>query len=93
MKTTVVNIRQSKCDVYCGRPSIYGNPYKIGRDGTRNEIIFKYIDYFVDRLCRDKNFKNEIFKLRGKTIGCWCHPLLCHCDVIAAFLNNYFESV
>ena len=28
--------------VYIGRPSIWGNPYAIGRDGTRDDVIAKY---------------------------------------------------
>ena len=27
--------------VYVGRPSIWGNPFAIGRDGTRDEVIAK----------------------------------------------------
>lgn len=87
--TTVVNIRHEKADVYCGRSTIYGNPYQIRRDGDRIEVISKYIDYFIDRLHRDPNFKQKIFELKDKRIGCWCHPLLCHLDVIAFYLDNY----
>ena len=28
--------------VYVGRPSKWGNPFVIGRDGTRDEVIAKY---------------------------------------------------
>ena len=28
--------------VYIGRPSPWGNPYAIGRDGTRDDVIAKY---------------------------------------------------
>jgi Domain of unknown function (DUF4326) len=28
--------------VYIGRPSILGNPFKIGKDGTREEVGQKY---------------------------------------------------
>jgi len=28
--------------VYIGRPSLLGNPFKIGKDGTRQEVIQKY---------------------------------------------------
>ena len=27
---------------YIGRPSIWGNPFVIGKDGTRGEVIEKY---------------------------------------------------
>lgn len=66
MPTTVVNVRNEKADIYCGRPSIYGNPFEIGRDGTRNEVIVKYIDYFIDRISKDTWFREEILKLKNK---------------------------
>ena len=45
MKTVVVNKRLEKCDIYIGRPSLFGNPFKIGKDGTRAEVIEKYEAY------------------------------------------------
>ena len=39
---SVVNIRKEKCDIYCGRGSKYGNPYAIGENGDRDEVIALY---------------------------------------------------
>ena len=33
-KTKVINIRFHDYDVYIGRPSRWGNPYSIGKDGV-----------------------------------------------------------
>lgn len=38
MKCKVVHCKKSKYDVYIGRPSIWGNPFTIGKDGTRKEV-------------------------------------------------------
>ena len=38
-KTRVVNCKKEPYDVYIGRPSKWGNPFKIGRDGSRQEVI------------------------------------------------------
>jgi len=86
--TRVVNIRKEKCDVYCGRPSIYGNPFVIGKDGTREQVIEKYREYFKHRIHDDVIFCQAIGGLKGKKIGCFCKPLPCHLDVIAEFLNT-----
>ena len=86
--TTVVNVKYEKYDVFCGRPSIYGNPFRIGKDGTRVDVIIKYIDYFFDRLAQDLWFKRKIFELKDKKLGCYCAPNLCHCSVIACYLNE-----
>lgn len=87
--TTVVNVKNEKCDIYCGRPTIYGNPFIIGRDGTREDVIMKFIDYFFNRLKRDSKFKESVLLLKGKKLGCYCYPLICHCMVIAKYLDNY----
>lgn len=40
---TVVNKKTFKGDgIYIGRPSPLGNPFTIGPDGTRDEVIAKY---------------------------------------------------
>ena len=35
----VVHCKKSMYDVYIGRPSKWSNPFKIGEDGTREEVI------------------------------------------------------
>jgi len=44
-KTRVVHCKREVYDVYIGRPSKWGNPFKIGVDGTREEVIEKYRNY------------------------------------------------
>jgi len=88
MLTTVVNLRRQKYDVYIGRPSIFGNPFVIGADGDRSEVIRKYRRYFYLRLKNDPKFIKEVEELRGKSLGCYCHPLPCHGDIIAEYLNK-----
>lgn len=34
---------------FIGRPSKWGNPYKIGKDGTRKEVIQKFEKYLQRR--------------------------------------------
>ena len=87
--TTVVNIRHTKLyDVYAGRPSPAGNPFRIGPDGTREDVVAKYQKYFDDRIQHDPTFRAYIHGLAGKVIGCYCKPLPCHCDIIAEYLNK-----
>lgn len=84
--TTVVNVRRQRCDVFIGRPSKWGNPFKIGKDdgGTvwsRDDVIKLYESWI-------RNNESELMKaarveLRGKVLGCFCAPLPCHGDVLA----------
>lgn len=81
----VVNIATQKCDVYIGRstpnPTIFANPFKSGRDGTRSEVIEKFRVY-LNELLKDPKNVDALMALKGKTIGCHCKPLSCHGDVI-----------
>ncbi|MBA7573145.1 hypothetical protein ES708_14940 [subsurface metagenome] len=86
--TGVVNIRSSCYDVRIDRCSIFGNPFVVGRDGDRCEVIAKYKDYFYKRLAEDPEFRSKVQELKGKVLGCWCKPFQCHGDVIAEYLNK-----
>jgi hypothetical protein len=67
--------------VYVGRPSRWGNPYVVGRDGTAEECVEKFIadhehdEAYLARLRRE---------LGGKSLACWCpeDALYCHADVL-----------
>ncbi len=39
MKTSVVHCKREKHDVYGGRPSKWGNPFVIGKDGSREQVM------------------------------------------------------
>lgn len=85
--TTIHNKRFERYDVYIGRPTIYGNPFEIGRHGTRESVIKKYKEYFGIRLNQDEQFRIAIFQLKNKRLGCFCKPQACHGDIICEYLN------
>ena len=69
--------------VYVGRPSKWGNPFHIGLDGDRQEVILRYRKYLGSEL--RKQAREE---LRGKDLVCWCAPLPCHADVLLEVANE-----
>jgi hypothetical protein len=81
--TKVVHCKKEFYDIYIGRPSKWGNPFEIGRDGSRDEVIEKYRQYILS----NKSLLKDIHELREKTLGCWCHPKLCHGDVLSELAN------
>jgi len=87
-KTTVVNVHAGPCDICIMRPSIYSNPFRIGIDGTREEVLEKFLNYFKVRMHNDLLFCQAVGELRGKKLGCCCKPKPCHGDIIAAWLNG-----
>lgn len=93
----IVNVKGMHPDsgiVYCGREwagwpsSVWGNPYREGRDGSRTEIIEKFRVYLQKMLAGKspaaRNMQEELADLTERSVlGCWCTPLRCHCEVIA----------
>jgi hypothetical protein len=79
MTKLVVHCKQSKYDVYIGRPGPYGNPFEIGKDGTREEVVEKYAEWVLTQPELLATIKTE---LKNKTLGCWCAPKLCHGDIL-----------
>lgn len=75
--------------VYIGRPSIFGNPYVIGIDGNRREVLQRFAHYFLVKLKNEPQFRKEVLALRGKVLGCFCKPRLCHGDIIARWLASH----
>ncbi len=80
----VVHCKRAEFDVYIGRPSKWGNPFVIGRDGTREEVMKKYRNWIL----RTPRLLADIGELRGKVLGCWCKPLACHGDVLSELANK-----
>ena len=87
MKTKVVHCGRAEYDVYIGRPSKWGNPFEIGRDGTRFEVIAKYRAWVKE----NPKLMKDLGELRGKTLGCWCKPKPCHGDELAWLADQQNE--
>lgn len=61
-----------------------GNPYVIGPDGTREEVIQKYEEHVRS----SKILMRALPSFAGKTLGCWCYPKPCHGDVLIKILKE-----
>ena len=81
----VVNCKRELFDVYIGRGSKWGNPFKIGRDGTRKEVIEKYKDYITG----NAKLLADLPELEGKRLGCYCAPLPCHGDILMELISSH----
>jgi hypothetical protein len=80
----VVHCKKAKFDVYIGRPSIWGNPFVIGKDGSREDVVRKYKAWILSK----PELMKQLSSLKGKTLGCWCAPAACHGDVLAELANK-----
>jgi len=77
----VLNRRTDKIPpdaIYVGRPSKWGNPFSIGKHGTREQVITAYMAYFA----LNTKLQEDLYELAEKDLVCWCSPLPCHADVL-----------
>ena len=80
-------------DVYIGRgdkqlglaPSYWGNPFRIGRDGDRKEVVTKF-----QNLVESGELMGKVRGLKGNVLLCHCRDdEECHGDVL---VNAYVEK-
>lgn len=91
---TIGNQSRGDTGLYIGRPSIHGNPYKIGRDGDRTEVLTKYRSYLFEE-CLDSSSKlrksiedlERVTRDEDITLVCWCSPEACHGDILKYVLE------
>jgi hypothetical protein len=80
--------------VYIGRPSLLGNPYEIGKDGTRDGVIDKYAAYALNAYLNDVRWYNSLNGLaklcttRHIDLVCYCKPQRCHGDVLKSMIEE-----
>ncbi len=80
----VVHCKKENYDVYIGRPGKWGNPFSIGKDGTREQVLYLYEEWIRNNLI----LLNDLHELKGKILGCWCFPNLCHGDILIKLIKE-----
>lgn len=92
-KKFVVHCKKDNYDVYIGRPSKWGNGFThlthLGGPtvivDTREDAVARYEEWIRGQPELMEAAKQE---LKGKILGCWCAPLLCHGEVLAKIANE-----
>ena len=87
---TIVNRRNGRVTgVYVGRPSVLGNPYVIGHDGARHDVVDQYRAWLREQYRHDGAVRRALRQLAMRyltdgalTLICWCAPQPCHAEVI-----------
>ena len=74
---------------YPKRSSPFQNPFKIGKDGVRDEVIDKYRSYIIDNIEKNQTLMKQLINMKGKRLGCWCYPDACHGDVLLELIDMY----
>jgi len=69
---------------YVGRGTFAGNPYRIGVDGTRDEVI----DRYIAEKSQDAAFMSKVRQLKGRHLICHCAPERCHATWLLCVAND-----
>jgi hypothetical protein len=85
----VVHCKKNRYDVYIGRPSKWGNPFVIGKDGSRDDVVRKYKEWILTQ----PQLLRDLRELQNKALGCWCAPAACHGDVLVQLLEERGMSI
>ena len=91
---SVVNIKaeRRRSGVRIDRTGLLGNPFRIGRDGTREEVLEKYRAWLRQQWRQGGAVKEKLLALAHSqqelTLLCWCAPLPCHGHIIAAAIKG-----
>jgi hypothetical protein len=89
VKAKVVNRHFEDYDVYIGRGTKWGNPFIVGKDGTREEVIELYRQYARN----NPVIMESLHELRGKRLGCSCKPAACHGDILLELMEVKYNHV
>ena len=82
--TTIINIKDGEPDIYIGRDSKWGNPFKMSEYLGRSRVLELYKEWLLE----NKVLMNDIHELEGKVLGCHCKPKKCHGDILCEIVNR-----
>jgi hypothetical protein len=68
--------------------SPFANNFRIGPDGSREDVLAKNKAQLLTRLAEDPQLALALQRLKGKRLGCWCKPLACHGDFLVELLEG-----
>jgi hypothetical protein len=72
--------------VKVARSTKWGNPFKIGVDGNREEVLRKYRTWVMQKLADQPGF---LAPLRGKNLACFCKMTEpCHAEILLELANR-----
>ena len=74
------NKKETKEGIDIGRPTKWGNPYRVQEYGRK-----KAVELYEEHLMKSRLIE-DIEELRGKVLLCSCAPLECHGEVLIKLL-------
>jgi hypothetical protein len=96
LKTKVVNVKHSDYDIYIGRPSKWGNPFRIGKLSRLQAVQYHLRWLYGQMEAPDGREPPPLYEIKkeltGKRLGCYCTPDLCHGDNYVKICEGMFPD-
>ena len=74
-----VHCKQEPFDVLIDRTTVFGNPFRVGADGTLQDVLVMYEAH----VRASPDILRKLPEIAGRTLGCWCfEDKACHGDVL-----------
>lgn len=84
----VINVRSyAGKALYIGRPSVYGNPFRLENESLRDFVLLQFAEYWYapeQTWLRERVLKSALL---DDKLACYCAPRRCHGDIIAGYIN------
>src|SRR5690349_1934419 len=88
--------RKPESAVAVGRGTMWGNPWKVGVHGTRQEVVTYYGEWIVGIRpgppgwpVNPARLRAALSQLHGRDLMCWCRSEdLCHGDLLLKLAND-----
>lgn len=97
--------RMPENTVKVDRTTKWGNPFKVGEDGTAHDCVQLYTGLLAGLVCLTAKatielqiksravVQSSLHELRGKNLACWCRRgQSCHADVLLELANREEEK-
>ena len=75
-------------ETYPEGENMWANPYKAGKDFDLSHVMSRYKLYMFGLIQSGDVKLSDFNRIKGKKLGCWCHPKLCHGDILQSIINN-----
>ena len=99
MKVRIEIWNRNGLGVYVGRPSVFGNPFRLQDGYSREESLRLYREYLREKLAEGGKLAEAVDRLvetarrRGRlSLVCWCAPKPCHAEAIAEEVARRLEG-
>jgi hypothetical protein len=79
--------------IYIGRGSIWGNPFPMSKEVSREECLSRYKVWVKDQILQGNYTLEQLASLYNMDLVCYCSPKPCHGHVLEKLANWAYHKL